>query len=319
MPVSRFACILVLLLSAATLLASRGDELVHAQLLADTSAIQPGKPFRLGVLLKIDPGWHIYWKNPGDSGLPTRIKLDLPPGFTAGDVQYPIPQKLNLPGDIVNYAYEDEVMLLVPVTPPRDLSVAQPVKLSANVKWLVCAEVCLPGTGESSVTLPVSATSSPVNQKDFDHWSGLVPASVDPVSGSGVGQTTSLVEEKGHATVKAIVAVSWWSSLPKDIDWFPGPHPDFQITDVQTSQSTLGRPKVASAHASVDDMLTSPVQKFPALQIKFTARWFEPMTGAQSLDSIVVYTDSTGQRRGLEVPITLVSTEQSKSSERSSQ
>jgi hypothetical protein len=306
MSVPRLICILALLLSPTTLLAARGDELVHATLLADTSAIQPGKPFRLGVLLKIDPGWHIYWKNPGDSGLPTRVKLDLPPGFTAGDVQYPIPKKLDLPGDIVNYAYEDEVMLIVPVTPPKGLSTSASVRLSANVTWLVCADVCLSGTAATHISLPVSANSSAANEKIFHHWTNLVPATVDPVSGSGVGETTSVGEEKGRTAVHAVVKVSLWSSLPKDIEWYPGPHPDFEILDVQTGQSTLGRPQVGSANVSFEDMLKSPVQKFPALQTKFTARWYEPVTGPQTFDSIVVYTDATGQRRGLDVPVKLL-------------
>src|ERR1700722_18633836 len=80
---------------------------VKAELLADVSAIQPGKPFWLGVRLMIDPSWHVYWKNPGDSGLPTRVKLTVPDGFTAGAIQFPTPNRFQQPGNIIAFGYED--------------------------------------------------------------------------------------------------------------------------------------------------------------------------------------------------------------------
>src|ERR1700722_3147986 len=79
---------------------------VQAELLANTSAIQPGKPFWLGVRLTIDPGWHVYWKNPGDAGLATRVKFTLPNGFSAGPLQFPTPHRFDQPGNIVAFGYE---------------------------------------------------------------------------------------------------------------------------------------------------------------------------------------------------------------------
>src|SRR4051794_3025095 len=90
---------------------SANGELVRAKLLADVSAIQPGQPFTVGVLLTIEPGWHVYWKNPGDSGLSTSAKWTLPEGFKAGDLQFPVPTRFDLEGGLVNYGYHDEVML----------------------------------------------------------------------------------------------------------------------------------------------------------------------------------------------------------------
>src|SRR5271170_1748892 len=85
---------------------------VKTELFADVSAIQPGKPFWLGVRLSIDPGWHIYWKNAGDAGLPTRVKFTLPDGFSAGPLQFPTPHRFDQPGNIVAFGYEDSVLLL---------------------------------------------------------------------------------------------------------------------------------------------------------------------------------------------------------------
>ena len=75
-----------------------GNSLIHATLLADTTAVEPGKPFRVGVLLKIEPGWHTYWRDTGDSGLPTEVKWDLPEGFVAADLQWPVHKKFDLAG-----------------------------------------------------------------------------------------------------------------------------------------------------------------------------------------------------------------------------
>ena len=95
-----------------------GRELVKASLVADVNAIVPGKPFTAGLLLRMVPKWHTYWKFPGDAGLPTEIKWSLPPGWKVGEIQWPIPLHLSEPGDIQIYGYHDEVLLLQEITPP---------------------------------------------------------------------------------------------------------------------------------------------------------------------------------------------------------
>src|SRR2546423_1835502 len=88
----------------------QGD-LVKAELLADTDAIVPGKAFAVGVVFTIAPGWHVYWKNPGDSGLATRVEIVTPPGFSVSQVEYPVPTKFVQPGDLVAYGYADKLMM----------------------------------------------------------------------------------------------------------------------------------------------------------------------------------------------------------------
>ena len=99
----------------------QGKELVRPQLLADTNAIVPGKPFTVGLLLRMAPGWHTYWKFSGDAGLPTELKWKLPPGWKIGEIQWPIPLKTVDPGDIETYGYENEVLLMQEITPPSKL------------------------------------------------------------------------------------------------------------------------------------------------------------------------------------------------------
>jgi thiol:disulfide interchange protein/DsbC/DsbD-like thiol-disulfide interchange protein len=152
----------------------QGRELVKAELLADTSAIVPGKPFTVGVLLHMQPHWHTYWKFPGDAGLPSEIKWNLPPGWKVGDIQWPIPRKMLDPGDIQTYGYEDDLMLMQEITPPDSLGDG-PVKISAQASWLVCERLCIPGSANLSLTLARSTSSSPANTELFAHWRKTLP------------------------------------------------------------------------------------------------------------------------------------------------
>src|SRR6478672_7653894 len=144
----------------------QGRELVKAELLADTTAIVPGKPFTVGLLLRMVPGWHTYWKFPGDAGIPTEMKWKLPDGWKAGEIQWPIPLKLSEPGDIQIYGYHDEVLLLQEVTPPPSISDST-VKLSAEADWLVCEKICIPGSANVALELPVTAQNAPANEELF--------------------------------------------------------------------------------------------------------------------------------------------------------
>ena len=143
----------------------QGRQLVDAKLIADTTTIVPGREFNAGLLLKMQPGWHTYWQFPGDAGIPTEIKWNLPPGWEAGPIQWPIPLKLKEPGDIQIYGYHDEVLLMVALTPPKIAESA--VKLAAGVEWLVCEKICVPGHGDVQLELPVGSESAPANTDLF--------------------------------------------------------------------------------------------------------------------------------------------------------
>ena len=152
----------------------QGKELVRPELLADTSAIVPGKPFTVGLLLRMAPGWHTYWKFSGDAGLPTELKWKLPPGWKIGDIQWPIPLKTIDPGDIETYGYENEVLLMQEITPPPKLDVSS-VKLSTEANWLVCEKICIPGSATLQLDLPVASASQPANTDVFERYRRLLP------------------------------------------------------------------------------------------------------------------------------------------------
>jgi DsbC/DsbD-like thiol-disulfide interchange protein len=136
---------------------SEPNEVHHAKvkLIAEQTAILPGKRLWLGLKFQLDPDWHIYWVNPGDSGTAPQVKWDLPPGFSAGAMKWPTPVRLGKP-PIVDYGYENEVLLLLSVEAPAKLRPGEQVTLGATVKWVVCREICIPDKAQLNLSLPIA-------------------------------------------------------------------------------------------------------------------------------------------------------------------
>lgn len=157
----------------------QGRNVVEARLVADTTAIVPGKPFRVGLVLQMAPTWHTYWEYAGDAGIPTSIKWDLPPGFRAGPIEWPLPETTIEPGNIEVYGYGGEVMLIQSIEPPAHLEPGE-VNLRASASWLVCADLCIPGKQDVSLSLPVATTAEPANTDLFAKWSAELPLAGSP-------------------------------------------------------------------------------------------------------------------------------------------
>lgn len=133
---------------------------VEAELIAEKTALVPGQPTTVALRLKIADGWHTYWRNPGDTGLPTTLAWTLPAGIAASAIEWPTPRALPI-GPLVNYGYKSEVLHLVTLTTAADLAVGPEVKLAAKADWLVCRETCFPESAELTLTLPVANVSEP--------------------------------------------------------------------------------------------------------------------------------------------------------------
>jgi thiol:disulfide interchange protein/DsbC/DsbD-like thiol-disulfide interchange protein len=136
---------------------------VQAELVPEYTALVPGKPTTLALRLKIADGWHTYWRNPGDSGLPTTIIWKLPEGVGVGAIQWPVPRALPT-GPLVNFGYEGEVLLLTGFTVPRDAPLGTTYTLAAHAEWLVCKDVCIPEGADLDIGLPVADHSDPYPQ-----------------------------------------------------------------------------------------------------------------------------------------------------------
>ena len=136
---------------------------VRAELLAHApQGVAPGQPLWLGLQITHQPEWHTYWKNPGDSGLPTELVWTLPAGLDAGEIAWPLPRKIPI-GTLANYGYEGTVLLPVPVTvastfAPGPLAKDATIKLRAS--WLVCRKQCIPEEGEFTLQLPIQSTTA---------------------------------------------------------------------------------------------------------------------------------------------------------------
>lgn len=131
----------------------RAELWVHAP-----HGLMAGKPAWLGLSLEHQPGWHTYWKNAGDSGLPTQLDWTLPRGLTAGPTVWPLPHKLSV-ADLTNYGFEGRVLLAAPLTLASGFNPAgKPIEVQLKASWLVCRQECIPQEGSFRLTLPMGSS-----------------------------------------------------------------------------------------------------------------------------------------------------------------
>ena len=136
---------------------------LQVRLVSDTESVRPGRPLLVGLEFKMQRQWHIYWRNPGDSGEPPQVEWKLPAGFRAGELQWPAPERLGS-GSVIDYGYQESVLLPVAIqTPGTPLAAGGSITLSAEVSWLVCRDVCVPGKAVLTLTLPVRRAPGPVS------------------------------------------------------------------------------------------------------------------------------------------------------------
>jgi DsbC/DsbD-like thiol-disulfide interchange protein len=127
----------------------------RVELISQQSSIAAGSNAQLGVHFILDPGWHIYWVNPGDSGQPPSFKWNLPAGFSADQVQWPPPERMQAIKELADFGYHNDVLL--PLTLHVPASAKSFAEVAADAKWLVCREVCIPEHTQLLLTLPVAA------------------------------------------------------------------------------------------------------------------------------------------------------------------
>jgi DsbC/DsbD-like thiol-disulfide interchange protein len=156
LPSFRHICLVLALLSN-TLAMAESVPAQHAkvELIADKASIKPGEDVLLGVYYVLEPGWHLYWINPGDSGQPPSFDWKLPSGFVAGETKWPRPERLSS-SQLVDYGYKDNVLFMVPVHASQTITGGASVPIALNAKWLICREVCIPDRAQLHLSLPVS-------------------------------------------------------------------------------------------------------------------------------------------------------------------
>jgi DsbC/DsbD-like thiol-disulfide interchange protein/cytochrome c biogenesis protein CcdA len=143
---------------------------IEPELVAEGPA-PPGREVELAIHMRTNPGWHGYWINPGDAGLPMSVDWHLPKGFAAGPLRYPVPSRLTVAG-LMNYVYEHDYALLVPLKVPADATGTIPIRADAH--WLACTDkFCVPEQGQLALDLPVG--SGTPDRAQFDAWRRALP------------------------------------------------------------------------------------------------------------------------------------------------
>ncbi|MEJ6021004.1 thioredoxin family protein [Ramlibacter sp. PS4R-6] len=220
------------------------SERVRAELVANApEGIQPGKTFWVGLQLAHQPQWHTYWKNSGDSGLPTQVQWTLPAGMTAGDIAWPLPKKIPI-GNLANYGYEGTVLLPVPVKVAPDFKppVFGDVEVKLHANWLVCKKECIPEEGQFTLKVPARGSTAmhaaafeaalKAQPRPVIAGTGIIPESTARIDGDALaisvqglpvearGQTltflpeTAEVIENGPAIQQQWKGAEWTARVP---------------------------------------------------------------------------------------------------------
>lgn len=219
-----------------SLLGGSGHEgTVAARLLTDHVAIAPGETFEVGIEITMQPGWHTYWENGGDAGLPTSVEWTLPDGITAGPIRWPVPHRYEDEGDLVTFGYADEAILLVDMTAAKDLPAGQSVTLEGAVDWLQCKDICIPGGTTVSARLPVEAAPRPAAEPVLERFArarAALPRSAGGLENVALHPFQSLdAVVPGEAAQVAVVFAGLGEVELADADFFPRPSEELWMRD----------------------------------------------------------------------------------------
>lgn len=188
--------------------------LVTAEIITPTETIIPGEQFTLAVRLTIKDEWHIYWENPGDTGLKTSFTWLLPPGFSVIDTLIPFPGKFAGEG-MVSYGFDKEVSYLFTIKTPARKDFTNPVVIKVESDWLACKEVCIPGTSAAETTLYPAETPPIITKGKQDYFAGTL--SLIPLKYSFVQISAQLQGE----TILFEIGVNSAEHKYTEIEFFP--------------------------------------------------------------------------------------------------
>jgi len=185
------------------------------QIVSEVMHIRPGQPFRAGILFRMQPEWHIYWKNPGDAGLAPAFKWRLPENFSVKELPWPYPETIIL-GGLASFGYRDSVLIPVQIVPPAGIESGKVVHIGVAVEWLVCREECIPESAQLGIDLPVEET--PVT--DDGRWRGLFDRTTEMQPVAGIGWQISAVIDDSSLTLSMLPPDSL-GEMPGRIRYYP--------------------------------------------------------------------------------------------------
>jgi DsbC/DsbD-like thiol-disulfide interchange protein len=261
-----------------------GNAKVAARFVADVDRVKPGGDFVLGVEIKPVKGWHVYWKSPGEAGLPTTVTVKLPPGVTAGTWRYPTPSRFT-PGGILSFGYEDEVVLTTTVhVPAARTDSALPIE--GVVKFLVCQEQCLPGRIPLVMKLPLGGQAEQANVELFEKWGAAVPVDGKLIEGA-------IPAGEDEATGKVRVELP---AAATGVEFFPVLPDGITMSDVAVATEGTAEGRVATEGTAEGRVA---VVTFKSKRLKGVAVDEKPV------EAVLGYNDEQGRRRGVRVDVPL--------------
>jgi thiol:disulfide interchange protein DsbD len=278
----------------------------QAQLMLSADTARPGDTIWVGVDLKMEPAWHTYWKNPGAAGMATKIEWQLPPGITAGETQWPLPEKLP-PAEVTTYGYNHEVVLLVPLKIAADLKPGPLLDLKAKVSWLECKEACIPAGTTVEAKLNIGReTKISTDAATIDLWKSKTPQTNDVYSLSAWwekpanGDTRPLIIGNQPAMVAA-------KNVKYDsVDFFPDASDQFEIqaaTEIISAYSAdIRLRKLVKKYSGdwpkeVSGVFVTSVHGNPpqGIQVKFPISDKDPASEAVSRTGVAPVSNFSGQ------------------------
>ncbi len=192
------------------MLATVTTERVTATLMTERPAVAPGETIWVGLRLQMDEGWHSYWRNPGDSGLPTMIDWSVPDGLAAGPIQWPAPERQPY-GSLMNFGYSNDVTLLARLSVADNAPTGSAV-LSARATWLVCADICIPEDGSFAIPIEVGPDAARASTLDGAHLMSVAATLPEPVPGP----------VRASVSDDTLTVIAEWADIPAgDIDFYP--------------------------------------------------------------------------------------------------
>jgi len=276
-------CLLILLLIfAGLIIPSHAQEVptpVRAKLVSDIDSVKAGESFNLGVLMEIEPGWHVYWKYSGETGLPTRVQFKAPDGFKTGQLKWPIPLDFKKYDGGIDYGYENLLLLWTNIDVPSDAELNSNVDIDALVSWISCKEICIPGKANLNFNTKIRDLRKPANTALFSKWQKSLPHILSEGEIPFNVEVTTINSNEDKVRVGVTLQSK---SHVAEIGYYPNPVDSLVVQNLK--------------------YVTSPGNK--KTEISFDAVALNGLKLSETrLEGLIVFTDITGKRSGVELKI----------------
>ncbi|MCB0339285.1 MAG: hypothetical protein KDD53_06760 [Bdellovibrionales bacterium] len=261
---------------------SFAQEPVKVLFVADRQAVSPGGALQIGALFDVAEGWHIYWLNPGDSGLATNVRIEAPSGVTVGPLQWPIPEEFVQPGDLKGYGYQAKALLFSSISGVAKEAIGGKLEFAVQADWLACRDVCIRGKDEGKVVVGVQEQVESDVSIEFVNAAKNLPLDFSGCDASCQDKLPFEFESVSFEGSNLLIN-SWvkWKGSPMVVSWIPYPLKDVTPKLVSISDN----PKSA--------------------QVQFRLKFLDKAARNGDFSALYIFEDQNGQRVGYKMSFPL--------------